>query len=78
MSSWPTCNKSKSKLLKLLKKSEVTIFGDEMALWSPKSNLIDNQLSNRVNRLLDEIGHSHKKKTFYIQKSKSYRSSFRY
>ena len=32
-----------------------------MALWTPKSNLSENQLTNRVNRLLDEIGHSHKK-----------------
>mgnify|MGYP001160794385 FL=1 len=67
MSSWPTCNKSK-RIIKVVEESEVTIFGDEMALWSPKSNISENQLSNRVDRLLDEIGHSHKKEHFIFEK----------
>ena len=67
MSSWPTCNKSK-RIIKVVEESEVTIFGDEMALWSPKSNISENQLTNRVDRLLDEIGHSHKKEHFLFEK----------
>ena len=60
MSSWPSCNKSK-RIIKVIEESEATIYGNEMALWSPKSNAADNQLTNRIDKLLDEIGHSHKK-----------------
>jgi|TARA_Y100000389_G_scaffold189128_1_gene212499 hypothetical protein len=67
MSSWPTCNKSK-RIIKVVEECEITIFGDEMALWTPKSNLSENQLTKRVNRLLDEIGHSHKKELYLFEK----------
>jgi len=67
MSSWPTCNKSK-RIIKVIEESEVTIYGNEMALWSPKSNISDNQLTNRIDKLLDEIGHSHKKEHFIFEK----------
>ena len=41
MSSWPSCNKSK-RIIKVIEESEATIYGNEMALWSPKSNRLDN------------------------------------
>jgi|TARA_B110000971_G_C19555728_1_gene296502 hypothetical protein len=67
MSSWPSCNKSK-RIIKVIEESEATIYGNEMALWSPKSNRLDNQLTNRIDKLLDEIGHSHKKEHLIFEK----------
>jgi|TARA_B110000259_G_scaffold68894_1_gene81186 hypothetical protein len=67
MSSWPSCNKSK-RIIKVIEESEATIYGNEMALWSPKSNRVDNQLTNRIDKLLDEIGHSHKKEHLIFEK----------
>ena len=67
MSTWPTCNKSK-RIIKVIEESEATIYGNEMALWSPKSNRVDNQLTNRIDKLLDEIGHSHKKEHLIFEK----------
>ena len=67
MSSWPSCNKSK-RIIKVIEESEATIYGNEMDLWSPKSNRVDNQLTNRIDKLLDEIGHSHKKEHLIFEK----------
>ena len=67
MSSWPSCNKSK-RIIKVIEESEATIYGNEMALWSPKSDRVDNQLTNRIDKLLDEIGHSHKKEHLIFEK----------
>ena len=67
MSSWPSCNNSK-RIIKVIEESEATIYGNEMALWSPKSDRVDNQLTNRIDKLLDEIGHSHKKEHLIFEK----------
>ena len=67
--SWPSHSKSK-KLIRLIENCEMSVYGDEMELWSPSKLTEKNLLLNRVNKLLDEIGKTNKNSLPLFEKVK--------
>jgi hypothetical protein len=67
--SWPSHSKSK-KLIRLIENCEMSVYGDEMELWSPSKLTEKNFLLNRVNKLLDEIGKTNKRSLPLFEKVK--------
>ena len=55
--SWPISDKSKS-IIKLVEYFELSVYGDEMESWSPKTTLDKNLIIYRVNKIMDELGYS--------------------
>ena len=67
--SWPSHSKSK-KIIRLIENCEMSVYGDEMELWSPNKLSNKNLLLNRVNKLLDDLGKTNKKNLPLFEKVK--------